>query len=112
MRLSLAEGTIRSSNKGPKEEEDEKNIALASKGKAKKVPSQGQGSMGGKKNKKDPSKVKCFTCGEFGQYVSQCPKRKKDQTRKQTTSSAEIDELQARLDEFALIVAIPPSGGA
>lgn len=91
----------------------EENVALASKGKAKKGPNQGQGSKGGEKKKKDPSKIKCFKCGEFGLYSTQCPQRKKDKKEKQvqTTTSVEIDELTSRLEEFALVAATPPDGG-
>ena len=42
MRLALVEGSISgSSRKGPKSVKDEDNVALASKGEAKKSPSQG-----------------------------------------------------------------------
>ena len=45
------------------------------------------------KNKKDLSKVKCFRCGEFGHYNTQCPLRKKDKQEKQdqATTHVEID---------------------
>lgn len=49
---------------------EEENVALASKGKAKKGPSQGQGSHEGEMKKKDLSKIKCFICGEFGHYIT------------------------------------------
>ncbi|WP_250532491.1 hypothetical protein, partial [Caballeronia sp. ATUFL_F1_KS39] len=65
-----------SDSKGSKGEEEEGNVALASKG-----PIQGQGTQGEKK-KKDLSKVKCFKCGEFGYYRTQCPQRKKDKQEK------------------------------
>lgn len=76
MRLALVKNNISgNNNKGPKGGQEEENIALALKGKAKKGPSQGQGSQGGEK--KDMSKTKCFGCGEFGHYSTQCLKRKK-----------------------------------
>jgi len=86
-----------------KSEKEEENVALALKG-----PSQGQGEQ---KKKKDLSKVKCFMCGEFGYYSTQCPLRKKDKQEKQDqqTTSAEIDKLSSRLEEdFTMMVAIPP----
>lgn len=69
MRLALVESNISgSSSKGPKGVKEEENVTLASKGKAKKGPNQGQGSQGGEEKKKDLSKIKCFKCGEFGHY--------------------------------------------
>lgn len=47
MRLSLMKGT--NNNKTPKEDKDGENMALGTKGKANKGPSQGQGSKGGEK---------------------------------------------------------------
>lgn len=91
-------------NKGSKGVEED-NVAVASKG-----PSQGQGSRGEKKNKKDLSKVKCLRCGEFGHYSTQCPQRKKDKQEKkyQAITSTGIDKLSSRLEEdFAMCVAIP-----
>ena len=57
------------------EKEEEENIALT-KVKAKKGPCQGQNSKGGEK--KDLSKVTCFGSGEFGYYITQCPKKRKE----------------------------------
>lgn len=80
LRLSLVKGTTSSSSsKGPKVEEEEEDIALVNKGKAEKAPSQGQGSKGGEKKKKDLSKIKCFRCGEFGHYNTRCPYKKGEQ---------------------------------
>eukprot|EP00253_Pinus_taeda_P029529 PITA_29529 len=76
LRRALLKSTISgSSNKGMKSGKEEENVALASKS-----PSQGHGE---KKKKKDLSKVKCFRCGEFGHYNTQCPFRKKDKWEKQ-----------------------------
>lgn len=70
LRLSLVKGTIRNDSRELKaEKEEEENVALVSKGKAKKVPTQGQSLKGGEKKKKDISKVKCFACGEFVHYA-------------------------------------------
>lgn len=76
--LSLEEGATSSSGKGSNVDKEDENVALVVKGKAKKGPSQGHNSKGGEKNKKDLLKVKCFRCGVFDHYVTQCPKRKKD----------------------------------
>lgn len=79
MTLALVESNIRSSkSKGPKSVKDKENVALASKGKAKKGPILGQSSKVEEKKKKDFSKIKCFKCGEFGHYSTQCPKKKKE----------------------------------
>ena len=50
--------------------EEEHNIALASKGKQ-------------KQKKKYLSKIKCFQCGEMGNYAIQCPLKKKDKEEKE-----------------------------
>ena len=101
LRKTLVKSTISDNNKkGPKGED--KNLALALKG-----PSQGHG----EKKKKDLSKVKCFRCGEFGHYNTQCPLRKKDKQEKhdQAAASTQIDKLSSRLeDDFSMFAAIPP----
>ncbi len=56
------------------------------------------------------SKVKCFRCGEFGQYSTQCRLRKKDKQEKQdqAVALAKIDKLSSRLEEdFVMMAAIP-----
>ena len=61
LRLNLAEGTISCNNKESKvEKEEEENMVLLIKGKAKKGPSQGHNSKGGEKKRKDLPKDKCF----------------------------------------------------
>jgi hypothetical protein len=55
------------------------------------------------KGKKDMSKVKCFACHKFGHYAGQCPNKKK----KQTTTSAEVEEFSTKFDkEFSLIACL------
>jgi len=76
LRQVVVKRTIsRRSSKVVKGEKEEENVALGTKG-----PSQGQGK---KKKKKNLSKVKCFRCGEFGHYSTQCPLKKKDKQEKQ-----------------------------
>ena len=95
MRLALVRRNLcGSSNEGLKSVKEDDNVTLASKGKAKKGPSLGQGSQGGgEKKKKDLSKIKSFRCVEFGHYSTWCLQRKKDKQEKQgqETTSAEID---------------------
>lgn len=91
-------------------EKEEKNVALVGKGKAKKIPSQGQDSNGEKK-KKVMSKVKSFECGEFHHYITKCLKRKKEKKGKQVATSVEIDELTSILEEFTLTSMLSPNGG-
>ena len=62
--------------------EDEDTVALAAKGKKKKVNRKGpkEGEMkkqGVEQQQRDMSKVKCFACHKFGHYAGQCPNRKK-----------------------------------
>ena len=47
-----------SNNKGTKVKQEEEDVALASEGKQE------------KQKKKDYSKIKCFHCGELGQYAT------------------------------------------
>ena len=62
---------------------DEDTVALAAKGKKKKViwkgPKEGDKKKKGKGEQQqcDMSKVKCFACHKFGHYVVVCPNRKK-----------------------------------
>jgi len=76
LRQALLKSSISgSSSNGSKSVKEKENVALASKG-----PNLGQGQP--KKKKKDLSKVKCFRCGEFGHYSTQCPLKKKDNQEK------------------------------
>ena len=86
-------------NSGTKEVKEEKNATLASKGQQE------------QSRRKDISMVKCFRCGEFGHYNTQCPIKKRDKEDKQDqqAASAEIDRLSSRLEEeFSMITDIPP----
>lgn len=92
-------------------EKEEENIALVGKEKVKKGPNQGHGSKGEKK-KKEMSKVKCFGCDEFGHYVTQCSKRKKDKKGALVAASTKINHLSAKFeDEFAMFVTLSSDGG-
>ena len=53
--------------------EDEEDIALASKKQTKK--------------KKNLSKIKCFQCGEMGNFSDHCPEKKRD---KEASSSKSV----------------------
>lgn len=83
-----------SSSSGRKPKEEEENATLASKGQQEQ-----------RRKKKDVSKIKCFRCGEFSHYATQCPLNKKDKDKKHDpkTASAKIEE-----DEFAMVAQIPP----
>jgi hypothetical protein len=61
------------------------------------------------------STVKCFACGEMGQYVGQCPKKKKQQ-QDGTAATAEEEEFIAQFERECTFVNCclsvdTPSGG-
>ena len=91
MRRDLVKCKLDSSNSSSqtKRKEEDENAALASKGQQEQ-----------RKKKKDISKIKCFRCGELGQYTTQCPLKKKDKDKKHDlkVASAQIEE-----EEFAMI---------
>lgn len=71
----------------PKDEEE--NTTLASKGQQEQW-----------RHNKDVSKIKCFRCGEFGHYATQCPLKKKDKDEKHDpkAASTKIEE-----EDFSMI---------
>jgi hypothetical protein len=83
--------------------EGDEDLTLWSKGKKKigegarqgpKRGTQPQGSGSGQK--KDISKVRCFTCGEMGHYVGHCPKRKKKRQQDGMAATAKEEEFVAQ----------------
>lgn len=98
MKTSINENK-KNGSKGVKEKD---NVALALKD-----PSGGQVLQEEKKKKKDLSKVKCFKCGEFGHYSTQCPQRNKD-NQDQAITSAKIDKLSSRMEEYFTMFATIP----
>lgn len=78
---------------------DEDTVALATKGKKKKVNREGP-KEGDKKKKgveqqqHDMSKVKSFACHKFGHYAVQCPNRKK----KQGAASTDLEEFSSKFE--------------
>lgn len=55
--------------------------------------------------RKDLSKLKFYTCGEYGHYVRKCLRKKKGDNDKKkeivgvATSSSEMDDFSRRLEE-------------
>ena len=77
--LNLMQEEIRWSTRdgSSSKDDDEENMALASKarkGKGKASHFKSNSSHGGKMG--DKSKVRCFTCHEMGNYVTNCPSKK------------------------------------
>lgn len=82
-----------SSSRGLKLKEEKENATLASKGQQEQW-----------RRKKHVSKTKCFKCGEFSYYATQCPLRKKDEDEKHDLN-ATLEE-----EEFAMTTQVPPGG--
>lgn len=88
--------------------ESEENFALAGKG-GKSNGEKGSGgsessSKGEKKKKKDLSKIKCFSCHQFGHYATKCSNLKNGSQMDQVVDSAKIDEFSSSFEkEFSLI---------
>jgi hypothetical protein len=81
---------------------DEENVAFAASNKKKFKKGPKGGNKPKSEGKKDMSKVKCFACHKFGYYAGKCPNKKK-----QTTTSAEVEEFSTRFDkEFSLVVCL------
>ena len=88
---------------------EEDTVALAAKGKKKKViqkgPKEGDKKKKGKgeQQQRDISKVKCFACHKFGHYAVVCPNRKK----KQVAASADVEDFASTFErEFSLITCL------
>eukprot|EP00253_Pinus_taeda_P030461 PITA_30461 len=82
--------------------DDEENLALASKAKkGKGKASQSKSSQGGKKF--DKSKVRCFHCHELGHYATSCPKRKK--SKKGSSKESDCDALASEFEMDLSLIA-------
>ena len=77
-----------SNGSGSKNLEEEENVTLASKWQP-----------GQPRRKKDISKVKCFRCGEMGQYASSFPLKKKDKDEKH---DPKVETTKIEEDEYAM----------
>ena len=88
--------------------DDEENLALASKarkGKGKASHSKSNSSHGGKKN--DKSKVRCFHCHEMGHYATNCPLKK---SKKGSSEGSEGEALASQFElDFTLIACMVSS---
>ena len=97
------------------QERDEDTVALAAKGKKKKVirkgPKEGDKKKKGKgeQQQRDMSKVKCFAYHKFAHYAVQCPNRKK----KQVAASTDLEEFSSKFErEFSLIACLSSCSGS
>ena len=83
-------------------QDDEENLALASKaqkGKGKASHSKSSSSHGGKKI--DKSKVRCFNCREVGHYATNCPQNK---SKKGCSKESDGEALASQFElDFTLV---------
>eukprot|EP00253_Pinus_taeda_P029588 PITA_29588 len=89
-------------------QDDEENLALASKarkGKGKVSHSKSSSSHGGKKF--DKSKVRCFHCREVGHYATNCPQKK---SKKGSSKGSDGEALASQFElDFSLITCMVSS---
>ena len=70
-------------------EEVEQNVELATKA---------------NKKKKDISQVRCYQCGQMGQYASKCPVKKKEKTERDMAVSVAAEDYATEFEqEFSLV---------
>lgn len=65
-----------------------------------------------KRSKKDLSKVRCFTCSQYGHFVFECPEKKKKKKEEDTivVASTEVEDFVRRFKkEFSLFSLISSS---
>jgi hypothetical protein len=93
-----------SQSSGQKEDRDDGDVFLASKGKGKK-----KGSYG-----KDLSKVRCYCCNQLGHLASQCPekkKKRKEQEGPDTSATTTIEDVSSKFDrDFSLVTLVSSVG--
>eukprot|EP00253_Pinus_taeda_P023681 PITA_23681 len=97
----------RSTRDGPSsKQDDEENLALASRAKkGKGKVSQSKSSHGGKKV--DKSKVRCFHCHEVGHYAMHCPQNK---SKKGSSKRSDGDAIASQFElDFSLIACMVSS---
>lgn len=89
-------------------QDDEENLALASKarkGKGKASHSKSNSSHGGKKI--DKSKLRCFHCHEVGHYATNCPWKK---SKKGSSKGSDGEALDSQFElDFSLITCMVSS---
>ena len=90
------------------EQDDEENLALASKArkwKGKASHSKSSSSHGGKKF--DKSKMRCFHCHEVGHYATNCPQKK---SKKGSSKGLDGEALASQFElDFSLIACMVSS---
>jgi hypothetical protein len=93
-----------SQSSGQKEDKDDENVALTTKGKGKKKGNSGR----------DLSKVRCYCCNQLGHLASQCPERKKkrkEQEGPDTTTTTTMEDFSSKFDmEFSLVTLVSSVG--
>ena len=78
------------------EDEEEEDLALASKSKGMSKKGSISEDISKGKKKQDTRKLKCFACHQIGHYAKKCPNEKKGKQKKHVVVTTNMDEFAAK----------------